>query len=213
MENYFQTLNSINVNDHTEQKNGLTYLSWAWAWGEVKKAFPDANYTIYQNEALGGMPYFTDGKTCMVKTGVTINGIEHIEFLPVMDYKNRSIPADSVTTFDINKAIQRSLTKACARHGLGLYIYAGEDLPEAEEATQQTTQAKPKAQKPQQPKPYVRQGEAPDYKKLCIRTWKAMGKNPIEIASRFNVNSETTSDRWQQILAEMEQIRIKEANA
>ena len=69
MENYFQTLNSINVNEHTEKKNGLTYLSWAWAWGEVKKAFPDANYTIYQNEALGGMPYFTDGKTCMVKTG------------------------------------------------------------------------------------------------------------------------------------------------
>lgn len=129
----FETLNAINVNGHTEQKNGLTYLSWAWAWGEVKKAFPDATYTIYQNEELGNMPYFTDGKTCFVKTGVTIDGIEHIEFLPVMDFKNKSIPADSVTSFDINKAIQRSLTKACARHGLGLYIYAGEDLPEAEQ--------------------------------------------------------------------------------
>jgi len=129
----FETLNAINVNGHTEQKNGLTYLSWAWAWGEVKKAFPDATYTIYQNEELGNMPYFTDGKTCIVKTGVTIDGIEHIEFLPVMDFKNKSIPADSVTSFDINKAIQRSLTKACARHGLGLYIYAGEDLPEAEQ--------------------------------------------------------------------------------
>ncbi len=210
MENYFQTLNAINVNDHTEQKNGLTYLAWAWAWGEVKKAFPDANYTIYQNEALGGMPYFTDGKTCMVKTGVTINGIEHIEFLPVMDYKNRSIPADSVTTFDINKAIQRSLTKACARHGLGLYIYAGEDLPEAE-APETAPKAQPK--KPQPPKPYVPQSEAPDYRKLCIRTWTAMGKDPAEIATRFSVDRETTSDRWQQILAEMEQIRIKEANA
>lgn len=214
MENYFQTLNSINVNEHTEKKNGLTYLSWAWAWGEVKKAFPDANYTIYQNEALGGMPYFTDGKTCMVKTGVTINGIEHIEYLPVMDYKNRSIPADSVTTFDINKAIQRSLTKACARHGLGLYIYAGEDLPEngTPEPAQQTAQPKQNA-KPQPPKPYVPQGEAPDYRKLCIRTWTAMGKDPAEIATRFSVDRETTSDRWQQILAEMEQIRIKEANA
>lgn len=211
MENYFQALNEINVNEHTEKKNGLTYLSWAWAWGEVKKVFPDATYTIYQNEALGGMPYFTDGKTCMVKTGVTINGIEHIEFLPVMDYKNRSIPADSVTTFDINKAIQRSLTKACARHGLGLYIYAGEDLPEAE--TPQVAQPKPT--KPQPPKPYVPQNtaEAPDYRKLCIRTWKAMGKDPVEIAQRFSVTAETTQDRWQEILAEMEQIRIKEAQA
>ena len=152
----------------------------------------------------------------MVKTGVTINGLEHIEFLPVMDYKNRSIPADSVTTFDINKAIQRSLTKACARHGLGLYIYAGEDLPEAEApqtASQQTAQ--PKATKPQPPKPYVPQNtaEAPDYRKLCIRTWKAMGKDPVEIAQRFSVTAETTQDRWQEILAEMEQIRIKEVQA
>jgi hypothetical protein len=132
MENYFITLNNINVNEHAEKKNGLTYLSWAWAWAEVKKKFPDANYTIYQNESLGGMPYFTDGKTAIVKTGVTINGIEHIEFLPVMDYKNKSIPVANITSFDVNKAIQRSLTKAVARHGLGLYIYAGEDLPEEE---------------------------------------------------------------------------------
>jgi hypothetical protein len=130
MENYFQTLNSINVNGKTEQKNGLTYLSWAWAWGEVKKLFPDSTYTIY--EAANGCFYHTDGKTCWVKTGVTVNGIEHIEYLPVMDFKNKSITAENVTSFDVNKAIQRSLTKAVARHGLGLYIYAGEDLPEAE---------------------------------------------------------------------------------
>lgn len=132
MDNYFVTLNNINVNEHTEKKGNLTYLSWAWAWSEVKKAFPDATYTIYENEALGGMPYFTDGKTCLVKTGVTINGIEHIEYLPIMDFKNKSISVDVVTSTDINKTIQRSLTKACARHGLGLYIYAGEDLPEEE---------------------------------------------------------------------------------
>lgn len=130
LQTVFEVLNKINVNNHTEKKNGLTYLSWAWAWAEVKNSYPDANYTIYQNEELGGMPYFTDGKTCMVKTGVTIGGIEHIEFLPVMDYKNKSIKVADVTSYDINKAIQRSLTKACARHGLGLYIYAGEDLPE-----------------------------------------------------------------------------------
>ena len=129
-ENYFQTLNSINVNDKTESKNGLTYLSWAWAWGEVKKLFPDATYTIYENR--DGWNYHTDGRTCWVKTGVTVNGVEHIEELPVMDFKNRSIPLEQVTSFDVNKAIQRSLTKAVARHGLGLYIYAGEDLPEGE---------------------------------------------------------------------------------
>lgn len=133
MENYFSTLNAINVNGKTEKKNGLTYLSWAWAWSEVKKLFPDATYTIYEN--VDGWNYHTDGKTCWVKTGVTINGVEHIEYLPVMDFKNKSIPYDSVTSFDVNKAIQRSLTKAVARHGLGLYIYAGEDLPESEEAT------------------------------------------------------------------------------
>ena len=129
----FEQLNRINVNDHTEKKNGLTYLSWAWAWAEVKKLYPDAYYTIYERETeFGPVNYFTDGRTCWVKTGVTIDGLEHIEELPVMDFKNRSIGYNDVTSMDTNKAIQRSLTKACARHGLGLYIYAGEDLPEDE---------------------------------------------------------------------------------
>ncbi len=128
MENYFVELNNINVNDKVEKKNGLSYLSWAWAWGEIKKKFPDAIYTIYEN--YNGWFYFTDGKTAWVKTGVTVNGIEHIEYLPVMDFRNKSIPVEQITSFDVNKTIQRSLTKACARHGLGLYIYAGEDLPE-----------------------------------------------------------------------------------
>lgn len=128
--NYFQELYDINVNEHVEQKNGLSYLSWAWAWAEVKKRHPDATYKIYETE--NGIFYFTDGRTCWVKTGVTINNIEYIEFLPVMDYRNKSIPMDQITSFDVNKAIQRSLTKAVARHGLGLYIYAGEDLPESD---------------------------------------------------------------------------------
>lgn len=126
----FPVLNAVNVNEHTEKKNGLTYLSWAWAWQEVKKRFPNAQYTIYERE--DGVNYWTDGRTCWVKTGVTIGGLEHIEELPVMDYRNAAIPLDKVTSTDVNKAIQRSLTKACARHGLGLYIYAGEDLPDGE---------------------------------------------------------------------------------
>ena len=135
----FETLNAINVNGHTEKKNGLTYLSWAWAWAEVKKNYPDAFYTIYEDSE--GMIYHNDGRTCWVKTGVTINGQEHIEYLPVMDFRNNSIPLDKVTSMDVNKAIQRSLTKACARHGLGLYIYAGEDLPEEEKSAQQAAVA------------------------------------------------------------------------
>lgn len=124
----FPILNGIDCNNHTEEKSGLTYLPWAWAWAEVKKAFPAAYYTIYEN--ADGWNYHTDGRTAWVKTGVTIEGLELIEYLPVMDYRNKSIPLNEMTSFDVNKAIQRSLTKACARHGLGLYIYAGEDLPE-----------------------------------------------------------------------------------
>ena len=143
MSNYFCQLNAINVNSKTEQKGNLSYLSWAWAWGEVKKLFPDATYTIYENER--GWNYHTDGKTCWVKTGVTVNGIEHIEYLPVMDNRNNSIHADKVTSFDVNKAIQRSLTKAIGRHGLGLYIYAGEDLPETEKDEEAARIAEEKA--------------------------------------------------------------------
>ena len=144
MDNYFAKLNAVNVNGKTEKKNGLTYLSWAWAWAEVKKLYPDATYTVYERDTeFGPVNYFTDGHTCWVKTGVTINSIEHIEELPVMDFKNRSIPLDAVNSMDVNKAIQRSLTKACARHGLGLYIYAGEDLPE-DVAEQEKPKAKAK---------------------------------------------------------------------
>ena len=98
----FDTLYKINVNDHTETKNGLTYLSWAWAWQKVKENFPTATYTIYERESeYGAINYFTDGRTCWVKTGVTIDGLEHIEYLPIMDYRNKSIPLDQVTSFDV----------------------------------------------------------------------------------------------------------------
>ena len=126
----FEALFEINVNDHVEKKNGLSYLSWPYAWAELKKRFPDATYKVYETET--GCIYFTDGRTCWVKTGVTIEGLEHIEYLPIMDYKNKSILLENVTSFDVNKTIQRSLTKALARHGLGLYLYSGEDLPEIE---------------------------------------------------------------------------------
>lgn len=177
MDNYFNELNKINVNDKTEKKNGLTYLSWAWAWGEVKKMFPDATYTIYEN--ANGWCYHTDGNTCWVKTGVTVNGIEHIEYLPVMDYKNKSIPVANVTSFDVNKAIQRSLTKAVARHGLGLYIYAGEDLPEAEE----------KEKTPRE---------------LLIDKLKEKGIDATAYAAEKGLNGKTTAERFEELLKELE---------
>lgn len=130
----FAVLNAINVNEHAEVKDigptKLTYLSWAWAWAKVKEHFPEANYEIHHNAQ--GWNYHTDGRTCWVETTVTINGLPHTEHLPVMDNRNQSVAADKVTSMDVNKAIQRCLTKAAARHGLGLYIYAGEDLPEEE---------------------------------------------------------------------------------
>ena len=121
---------------------------------KLKKRYPDSTYTIYENK--DGLFYHTDGKTCWVKTGVTVNGIEHIEYLPVMDFKNKSIPLENVTSTDVNKAIQRSLTKAVARHGLGLYVYAGEDLPESdaevEEVKSETVDKKLKDKPKAEPK-------------------------------------------------------------
>ena len=129
----FEILNSVDCTNKIEQKNGLSYLSWAFAWGELKKRFPRSFYTVYESD--GGMIFFTDGNTCWVKTGVTLveedgTQLEHIEYLPIMDNRNQSIKLEAIKSTDVNKAVQRSLTKAIARHGLGLYIYAGEDLPE-----------------------------------------------------------------------------------
>ena len=151
----FAVLNNINVNDKVKTKMGLNYLSWAYAWGELLKAYPDATLNVYNrtietnetittedkdngvtrtvvNKSTQEVPYFTDGRTCFVKVGVSIQGIEYIEYFPIMGLKNDAIPANRVTMTDVNKALQRAFVKACARHGLGLYIYAGEDLPEAE---------------------------------------------------------------------------------
>ena len=123
----YEVLAAVNVSKQTKKKDKLTYLSWPFAWGELLKRYPSATYTVYENK--DGWNYHTDGRTAWVKTGVTVEGVEYIEMLPVMDYRNKAIPADQLTSTDVNKAIQRSLTKAIARHGLGLYIYAGEDLP------------------------------------------------------------------------------------
>ena len=163
----FDVLNAINVNEHTEVKDTgstkLTYLSWAWAWAEVKKKFPDATYEIIK---FDGIPYVYDPLTgFMVYTTVTIGGITHEMWLPVMDGNNRAMKAEAyqiqtkyktitvapATMFDVNKTIMRCLTKNLAMFGLGLYIYAGEDLPENDEAVATPAPA-PKAQPKATPK-------------------------------------------------------------
>lgn len=125
----YEVLSAINVNDKTEKKGNQTYLPWPYAWGEVKKHFPCVQQKVYKDQ--NGHNYFTDGKTCWVEVGIEINGLEHIDQLPVMDMRNNPIPYEKVNSFDVNKAIKRSGTKAIAMHGLGLYIYAGEDMPDA----------------------------------------------------------------------------------
>ena len=145
MNEVFKTLNAINVNENTEKKNGLTYLSWAWAWAELKKVYPGATYQI---KHFDGRPYLYDENLgYMVMTEITIDGITHEMWLPVMDGANKAmkdkpytvqtkykeITVQAATMFDINTAIMRCLTKNIAMFGLGLYIYAGEDLPEESE--------------------------------------------------------------------------------
>lgn len=128
LQSVFSVLQNIDCSSFTKEKNGFTYLSWVHAWGLMLENYPDAQYKVYENETIG-LPYFSDGKTAMVKVGVIVNGRELIEWYPVMDFKNKAIPLENITTMEVNKAIQRALTKCCAKHGLGLSIYAGEDLP------------------------------------------------------------------------------------
>ena len=155
MSEAFNTLNAIDVNEKTEKKNGLTYLSWAWAWTQLKKAYPDATYQIRH---FDGRPYLYDENLgYMVMTEMTVDGITHEMWLPVMDGANKAMKdkpytyevkeykngrwtgeyvekkVEVATMFDINTAIMRCLTKNIAMFGLGLYIYAGEDLPEESE--------------------------------------------------------------------------------
>lgn len=120
-----EKLLKTNVNDHVEKKNNLSYLSWAWAWAEALKADPAATFKV---EMFDGKCYMEVNGTCMVWVTVTMFGKPMTCQLPVMDYKNKAIP--NPDAFAVNTAIMRCMTKALSLHGLGLYIYAGEDLPE-----------------------------------------------------------------------------------
>jgi hypothetical protein len=125
----YKKLNSIGVKDKVEKKGGMDYLSWANAWDMLKQEYPDAQRVIYESPHTG-LNYFTDGKTAYVKVGIIVGGQEHIDMLPVMDFRNNSLPLEKITSTAVNKSIQRSTAKAIAMHGLGLSLWTGEDVPE-----------------------------------------------------------------------------------
>ena len=125
MSNYFTELSSVNVTEHIEKKGGFSYLSWPFAVAELRKRHPDATWRVVR---FDGKPYLQTDNGCMVEVAVTVNGVELSQIHPVLDHRNKPIPIPNV--FDINTSLQRALVKAIALHGLGLYIYAGEDLPD-----------------------------------------------------------------------------------
>jgi hypothetical protein len=139
--NKFEKLLSLNVNDKVEKKNGLSYLSWSYAWDYFMKEYPDATYEIVK---FDGKPYYADNSGAMCYTKVTANGLTHEMWLPIMDGANNAMKSEAYeydtkygkktvkpfTMFDVNKTIMRCLVKNLAMFGLGLYIYSGEDLPE-----------------------------------------------------------------------------------
>jgi hypothetical protein len=129
-----EKLLQLNVNEHVEKKNNLSYLSWAWAWAEALKADSAATFKVEtfeehgQNGSKRTVPYMSINGSAMVCVTVTMFGKPMTCHLPVMDYKNKAIQEPDA--FAVNTAIMRCMTKALSLHGLGLYIYAGEDLPE-----------------------------------------------------------------------------------
>ena len=223
----FSTLFAVNVNEHTETKDTgkvkLTYLSWAWAWAEVKQRFPDASYEIIK---FNGLPYVFDEKTgYMVYTTVTIEGITHEMWLPVMDGNNRAMldrpyeiktqyktfTVQPATMFDVNKAIMRCLTKNLAMFGLGLYIYAGEDLPtnDDEEVKPAPKKAVKKAEvKPQEQPQAQPQAQAPvktDHpgRAALVNFCKEQNLNIQDIARQYSLNNSTPEERFAEVFQEL----------
>jgi hypothetical protein len=124
----FATLQEVAIKSKVEQKGNLDYISWANAWQMLKEKFPEAQRKVYEHDHTG-LNYFTDGKTAYVKVGIIVEGLEHIDYLPIMDFRNNAVLIEKLTCTEVNKAIQRSTAKAIAMHGLGIQLWTGEDLP------------------------------------------------------------------------------------
>lgn len=176
----FEQLSALNLSSKTEKRGNLTYLSWAHAWAECKKLFPDMTRTVYESET--GMNYFTDGSTAWVKVGVTIKGQEHIDYLPVMDMRNQSVPLANITSMQVNKTIQRSTVKALALHGLALNIYAKEDFPSESDSSMQAVKPQPKASS----KVALEEGDA-NWEKVSNFVIDNMGLSTDEVIKKLSV--------------------------
>ena len=157
----------LNVNEHTEKKNGLTYLSWAWAWQEALKADPAATFEVktFVNEKCMMMPYMDVNGTGMVWVTVTMFSKPMTCMLPVMNHRNQ--PIQNPDAFQVNTAIMRCMTKALALHGLGLYIYSGDDLPQSDNA-------------PATMGELTKQEDAPKYEKIIAKTAPKKTIQPTE---------------------------------
>ena len=136
LKNYYKSLSELPIKRLVEKKGGLDYLSWSNAWDMLKKEYPTAQRIVYESQQ-NGLNYFTDGKSAYVKVGIIVKDIEHIDYLPVMDFRNKSISLDKITSMDVNKAIQRATAKAIAMHGLGLSLWTGEDIPSEPKPTKE----------------------------------------------------------------------------
>jgi hypothetical protein len=133
----FKKLSEIDIKGKVEKKGSQSYLSWATAWSLAKAEYPTLQRVVYE-DPLTGLNYFTDHKSAYVKVGIIIDGLEHIDYLPVMSYNNKSIKIEDVTSMDVNKTIQRSTVKALALQGLGLQMWVNEDLIDTVKASKPT---------------------------------------------------------------------------
>ena len=189
MSSTWETLSKIDVSEHTEEKNGLTYLSWAWAWGKVKDNYPKARYIkrIWDTE----LPYTKDDQGyAYVEVTVIIGDEEQSELMPVLDYKNQSVK--NPNSFQVNTALQRCLAKCCAMHGLGHYIYAGEDLPQGMEEPEPEVSIHPAEGDAKEAKGYKLISEIfttfiPECEDVAtLRSFWGKNKNALEILKRGN---------------------------
>lgn len=213
--NVFEKLNNIDVGEHIDKKNNLNYLSWSWAWAEFKKVYPDATYTIWRDEQ--GKPYIFDPELgYMVFTEVTVGDLTHSMWLPVMDNRNnamknveysykkygtRSETVQPATMFNVNTAIMRCLTKNLAMFGLGLYIYAGEDVPNDDSETKPVVEEE-KPQKPSNSKASTPQKrtERDALADAITERARTRGLSPTEVGNLYHINKSTPVDRLQEVL-------------
>lgn len=209
----------LNVNERVEEKNGLSYLSWSWAWTELLKMCPDATYEI-KKFGEKQLPYVYDEETgYMVFTSMTINGITREMWLPVMDNANKAMlnhvytykikkynyqtkqyviqekEVQPATMFDVNKTIMRCLVKNIAMFGLGMYIYSGEDLPEQieEEVQEETKKTKTTKKEPLKA----------DYRMMMINYCKENNLDVNTIAKKYKLNSKSTDEDFKKAYDEI----------